>query len=157
MRALHQIAGIALNLLPKLLRLILAPELELLDLALLLSSLLVEALVLRLELELTTELAVVQLLLAYRVGQHVDFANAGGSTRGRRLIQLRATRGMRNGGKRDQGALPGRSRRVIETHVKIHALLLSLQQIAIDPVLGAGLCRRQCAKTRPEECGEACR
>ena len=113
MRTLHQIAGIALNLLLELLRLILATELELLDLALLLSSWLVEALVLRLELELTTELAVVQLLLACRIGQHVDLANATGCTCGRRPVQLGATRGMRNGGKRDEGALSGRSRRVI--------------------------------------------
>jgi hypothetical protein len=86
MRALHKIAGIALNLLLELLRLILAAELQLLELALLLSSRLVEDLVPRLELELTTELAVVQLLLACRIGQHPDLANATRRTHGWCLV-----------------------------------------------------------------------
>ncbi len=151
MRALQQIARIALNLLLKLLRLILAAELQLLDLTLLLSSRLVEDLVLRLELELTTELAVVQLLLAYRIGQHADLANATGRTCGGCLVQLEANKRMRNGRKRDEGTLPGCLPCVVQADVKIRALLLSLEQVAIDPVLRTTLCRRYLTQSAEQE------
>jgi len=59
MAPLHDATGIALNLLLEVLGLILATELQLLDLALLLSARFVHEFVLRLQLELTTQLAVV--------------------------------------------------------------------------------------------------
>ncbi len=59
MQPLHEVAGIALNLLLEVLGLILAAELQLLDLALLLSACFIYELVLRLQLELTTQLTVV--------------------------------------------------------------------------------------------------
>lgn len=62
MQPLHKVAGIALNLLLEVLGLILAAELQLLDLTLLLSACFIHELVLRLQLELTTQLAVIQLL-----------------------------------------------------------------------------------------------
>jgi hypothetical protein len=80
MRPLHEAVGIALDLLLELLCLILASELKLLDLALLLSSRFVEDPVLRLELELTTDLAIVQLLLLdCRIRRQPGLANAGRS------------------------------------------------------------------------------
>ena len=142
MRALQQVARIALNLLLKLLRLILAAKLQLLDLALLLSGRLVEDLVSRLKLELTTKLVIVQLLLVCRIGQDTDLADAG-CARGGCLVQLGANKGMRHGWKRDQCALPGCPASIVQTDVKISALLLPLEQVAIDPVLGTALCLGQ--------------
>jgi hypothetical protein len=138
MRALQQAVRLALNLLLKLLRLILAAKLQLLDLALLLSGRFVEDFVPRLKLELTTKLVIVQLLLACCIGHDTNLANAGGC-----LVQLAANKGMRHRWKRDQCTLPGCPASIVQAHVKISALLLPLEQVAIDPVLGTTLRPRQ--------------
>ena len=151
MPALREVAGIALNLLLELLRLILAAELELLDLALLLSSRLVEELVLRLELELTAQLAVIQLLPVCSIEWHPGAARDIGRTGRRYLVQLGANEGMRNGRKRDEDILPGRSRCVVQADVKIRTLLSALQETAVDAVVRAAVRRRDPANRSEQD------
>jgi len=143
-RALNQIARFALNLLLQLLGLIFTAELKLLDLALLLPSRLVEELVLRLQLELTAQLAVVQLLPICSTG-------AAGTTRQTTrgyLVQLRADERVWNRRKRDERILPAGPPGIVETDMKIRALLLAVQKVPVDAVIRTALrCRNPATRS----------
>ena len=149
-RALNQIARIALNLLLELLGLIFPPELKLLDLALLLPSWLVEELVLRFQLELTTQLAVVQLLPISTRG-HSAVASASTGTPRWYLIQLRADERVRNRRKWDKRTLPSGPPSVVKPDMKIRALLLALQKVPVDAVIRTALrCRNRAARSEQD-------
>jgi hypothetical protein len=149
-RTLNEIARIALNLLLELLGLIFTPELKLLDLPLLLPSRLVEELALRLQLELTAQLAVVQLLPISSTRGHSAIANASLGTTRRYLVQLRPDERVRNRRKRHKRILPGGPPSVVETDMKLCALLLALQKVPVDAVIRTAL-RHRNPTTRSEQ------
>jgi hypothetical protein len=141
MQALHDATGIALNLVLELLGLIFTAELQLLDLVLLLAARFVQGFVLGLQLELTTQLAVVQLLL--RVQARDRPGGAGGSSRSpaRRLVQLGADERMGNRRKGSEDAFTGRPGWIVEADVELPVSLITLQKITVDAVVRRVLCR----------------